>query len=84
MKKNSKARFGIKFQLLMQAALPLLIVGDLNSYHHVRVNMKNVLEKKVEEGLKAAATLYGDYGVMQDAEEGDCYHRGPHEAGDRL
>nr|MCR5022734.1 methyl-accepting chemotaxis protein [Lachnospiraceae bacterium] len=71
MKKNSKARLGIKFQLLMQAILPLLIVG-LSILIIMCVNMKNALEKKVKEGLLAAATLYGDYGVMQDAPEGDC------------
>jgi len=71
MKKSNKARISIRIQLLMQAALPLLIVG-ISIILIMCVNMKNSLEKKVEEGLKAAALLYGDYGTMQDAEEGDC------------
>jgi len=68
--KNGKPRLGIKFQLLMQAALPLLIVG-IAILTIMGVSMKNSLEDKVLESLKAAAILYGDYGLMQDAPEGD-------------
>jgi len=68
--KKGKARLGIKFQLVMQAALPLLIVG-IAILTIMSVSMKSSLEDKVLDSLKAAAILYGDYGVLQDAPEGD-------------
>ena len=68
--KKTKKRIGIKLQLLMQAAIPLLIVG-IAILVMMSVSMKSSLEDKVLESLKAAATLYGDYGSIQDAEEGD-------------
>ncbi len=69
--KKGKARIGIKLELLMQAALPLLIVG-IAILCIMSVSMKSSLEDKTLESLKAAAILYGDYGVLQDAPEGDC------------
>ncbi len=68
--KKSKKRLGIKLQLLMQAAIPLIIVGTAILVL-MSISMKSSLEDKVLESLKAAAALYGDYGAIQNSEEGD-------------
>ncbi len=68
--KKKNARIGIKFQLLMQAALPMLIIG-IAILIIMSLSMKTALEDKAVDALRAAAYLYGDYGNLQNAEEGD-------------
>ncbi len=68
--KKTKKRFGIKLQLLLQSALPMLIVSIVILII-MGSSMKAGMEDKVLEALKASCYLYGGYANTVETEEGD-------------
>ncbi len=68
--KKEKLRFGIEFQLILQAFLPVLIVG-LAILITMSVYMKNILEDRAVSTLLGCCYLYSDYADTIESEEGD-------------
>ena len=68
--KKTKKKFGIKLQLILLSALPVLLVS-LVILVIMSTSMKSALEKEAINGLLNACHLYGDIGNNTDGAEGD-------------
>ncbi len=68
--KKTKKRLGIKLQLLMQSAIPMLLVSAVILIL-MSTSMKNELEAEVLESLEVACHLYSEIGNSVESAEGD-------------
>ncbi len=67
---GKRFKLGIKVELLMQAAIPLLIVG-ISILTIMGISMKNSLESQVLKSLTNACYLYSDYANTIETPEND-------------